>query len=487
MGVVALRPRWASPSENGFGTIAVGPKGVNTRVLAVRLAQTSSRLDGPLPSLHGKGTALSRETPLRSDNRPPGAVRYPLATRLNSFRAGGVDVVTAIRRAAMVPGLTALELNYPQHVEALGEVPLATLLAEVGLPLTGLNLRFEGADFRDGAFTSPRAATRERAVLLATEAVDLAARHGAGHVVLWMADDGFDYPFQVDYARLWADEIDGFRRVAAHDPAVRVSVEYKPNEPRRFSLIRSMGEALLAVRDVDLPNFGVTLDFCHGLMTGEHPAAAASLALRHGRLFGVHLNDGYGSADDGLMVGSVRPCQTLELLAVLVDGGYDGTLYFDTFPVREDPVAECVANVATVSRYLTVLDRLDRSALAAAQADHDAIAVRAPSRRRGVPRKRRLTDAGRRRRRERARRPGRVGRAAAAAWGDAARDGLRDPSRRQGREPGDAGGVERRRLDDDRSGRTRSVRGSSPGRPEDQRGRHDLLSEDPEHPRAPVR
>lgn len=295
---------------------------------------------------------------------------------MNSFLTGDADIETAIRRAAMVPGLTALELNYPQHLAALGGDRLQPLLTELAMPLTALNLRFEGDLFADGAFTNPVPETRQRAIRLAQEAVDQAKRHAADHVVLWMANDGFDYPFQVDYARLWADEIDGFRQVAAHDPTVLVSVEYKPNDPRRFSSIRSMGEALLAVREVGRPNFGVTLDVCHGLMTGENPAAVAALALTQGRLFGVHLNDGYGRVDDGLMVGSVHPWQTLELLLVLGDGGYDGTLYFDTFPVLEDPATECAANVATVHRYLAILERLDGTALAAARASHDALSVR---------------------------------------------------------------------------------------------------------------
>lgn len=303
--------------------------------------------------------------------------RYRLATRLNAFRLRGQGIEEAIRRVGRVAGVTALELNYPQHVAALGVDRLAPLLDEVGLLLTGINLRFEGDEFADGAFTSPREATRQRAVRLALEAVEVAARHGARHVVLWMADDGFDYPFQVDYGQLWSDEIDGFRRVAAHDPAMRVSVEYKPAEPRRYALIRSMGDALLAAGDVGLPNFGVTLDVCHGLMTGEHPPAAAALALRQGRLFGVHLNDGYGRADDGLMVGSVQPWRAIELLSILRDGGYDGSLYFDTFPEREDPAAECAANIATVRRYEAALDRLDRSVLEAARSAHDVISARA--------------------------------------------------------------------------------------------------------------
>lgn len=307
--------------------------------------------------------------------------RYRLATRLNSFRnhgaMRGASVLDILRTVARVPGITAVEMNYPQHLWDLSETDLADVLTETGLALTALSLRFEGQDFLDGAFTSPREATRERAIRLAQDAVELAGRLEVPHVNLWMAYDGFDYPFQVDYERLWNDEIDGFRRVAAHDPAMRVSVEYKPVEPRRTALIQGMGEALLAVRDVGLPNFGVQIDFCHSLMAREQPAFAAALALRAGRLFGVHLNDGYGQVDDGLLVGSVHPWQTLELLAMLRRYDYRGTIYFDTFPVREDPAGESAANVARVQRLEALLDRLDMDELTALQARHDALGARA--------------------------------------------------------------------------------------------------------------
>ena len=192
-----------------------------------------------------------------------------------------------------------------------------------------------------------------------------------------MGPDGYDYPFQADYAALWAMEIDGFRRVADRNAAVRVSVEYKPSDPRRLSLIRNMGDALLAVRDVDRANFGATLDLCHALMAGESPAMAAAMALKDEKLFGVHLNDGYGPADDGLMVGGVSPWRLVELLLVLRRGGFDGTYYFDTFPEREDAAAECAANIRMVQRLFRRLDRLDLDAFAAAQAAQDAIAAQA--------------------------------------------------------------------------------------------------------------
>jgi xylose isomerase len=252
---------------------------------------------------------------------------------------------------------------------------IAHALSDHGLTLTALSLRFEGPDFALGAFTHPSAAVRDQAVRLAHEAVDLAAHLGAPHVNLWMAHDGFDVPFEVDYAELWRREVEGFQRVADRNPAIRVSVEYKPLEPRRVSLIASMADALLAVRDVARPNFGVQIDFCHSLMARERPAAAAARALAEGRLFGVHLNDGYGPADDGLPVASVHLWETLELLWYLHVYGYHGTIYFDTFPERVDPRAEAALNVATVRNLHTLLDRLAPGELRALQQEHDALGV----------------------------------------------------------------------------------------------------------------
>ena len=134
-------------------------------------------------------------------------------------------------------------------------------------------------------------------------------------MTLWLGQDGFDYAFQADYARLWADEIDGIREVAVHDPDCLISIEYKPNEPRSYSLMPDCATTLLALREVGLPNLGVTLDFAHVLYADEQPAFVAALIARHSRILGVHLNDGYGKRDDGLMVGAVHSIQTIELLA----------------------------------------------------------------------------------------------------------------------------------------------------------------------------
>jgi xylose isomerase len=298
------------------------------------------------------------------------------ATRLNSFRSKNNTTISAeqaVRAVAEVPGVSAVELNYPQHFTGDGNRSVLAAAADVGLAVTALNLRWDGLDFVHGAFTHPKPENRGRAIRTACEAVDLASQNNIDHVILWMGPDGYDYPFQVNYSAMWDMEIDGFRRVAKRNPNVRVSVEYKPSDPRRTSLIRSMSDSLLAVNEVGLPNIGVMLDFCHALMAGEQPAAAASLALRAGKLFGVHLNDGNGPADDGLMVGSVHPWHTLELLAELRTGGFSGTLYFDTFPDRVDPARECATNVKTVQRMLRLLDRVPLEELRQAQMEQDAV------------------------------------------------------------------------------------------------------------------
>jgi xylose isomerase len=306
-------------------------------------------------------------------------IKYHFATRLNSFRSGEPrpDAATAIRLVGKVTGISAVELNFPQHFPTGAPETLLAVAADAGLVVTALNLRFDGPDFAAGSFTHPVAENRQKAIQTAFDAVDFAARHDIGHVILWMGPDGFDYPFQVDYRQVWDYEIEGFRRVAARQSGVRVSVENKPSDPRRTSTVRSMADGLLAAHEVDLPNFGVTLDYCHLLMAGESPAAAAAMALRAKKLFGVHLNDGYGPADDGLMVGSVGLWHTIELLLELQKGNYEGTIYFDTFPVNVDAGAECAANVRTMGRLLALIEALPLDELRKIQDAQDAVAATA--------------------------------------------------------------------------------------------------------------
>jgi xylose isomerase len=155
-----------------------------------------------------------------------------------------------------------------------------------------------------------------------------------------------------------------------------ISIEYKPNEPRAYSILCDAATTLLAIAEVGAANLGVTIDFAHSLYADEQPAFAAALVQRRSKLLGLHLNDGYAKRDDGLMVASVHEQATLELLREVHRGGFDGAIYFDTFPDASglDPVAECAANIRTVRRMLGAVTQMaGDNRLADAQSRHDPV------------------------------------------------------------------------------------------------------------------
>lgn len=308
-------------------------------------------------------------------NRP----RY--AARLNAFKTGLDGKPTAadmIARAGQVEGLDAADLNYPDHFADHSPKALSDLLAGNGMALNGLAMRYyTDPGFRLGAFTNPDPKVRQAAVDITRRGLDALAAMGGRLMTLWMGQDGVDYSFQGDYAKMWDNTVNAIREVADHNRDIDIAIEYKPNEPRAYALMPDIGTTLLAVREADRPNLGVTLDFAHVLYADEIPAHSARLIERHSKLLGVHLNDGYGKRDDGLMVGSVHPVQTVELFVELDRMGYDGVIYFDTFPDHGglDPCAEARANIMMAERLRAVAASLTGdAALEAAIARQDATA-----------------------------------------------------------------------------------------------------------------
>lgn len=308
-------------------------------------------------------------------NRP----RY--AARLNAFKLGLPGKPTAadlIARAGQVAGLDAADLNYPDHFEAHSPADLSRVLSDHGLALNGLAMRYyTDPGFRLGAFTHPDARVRRAAIDVTRRGLDALAEMGGKVMTVWVGQDGVDYSFQGDYSRMWDDTVAAIAEVADHNPALDIAIEYKPNEPRAFALLPNVGMNLMALAEAGRANTGITLDFCHVLFAGEIPAQVASLVARKSRLLGVHLNDGYGKRDDGLMVGAVHAVQTVELFVELARMAWDGVIYFDTFPDHGgmDPVAEAGTNVLMTDRLRAVAAGLvGHEGLAEAIARQDATA-----------------------------------------------------------------------------------------------------------------
>jgi hypothetical protein len=113
------------------------------------------------------------------------------------------------------------------------------------------------------------------------------------------------------------------------------------------------------------------------LAAGENPAQGVAHVAARGVLFGIQLGDGHSrlGAEDGLMFGSVHRTMSMELVRQLYMSGYAGKLYFDTFPLNEDPVMEAETNVATVTHFWRLAKGALGDDLATATSSRDAVKV----------------------------------------------------------------------------------------------------------------
>ena len=292
--------------------------------------------------------------------------------RLNSFKLGldqpeieaAGNFTLALLKRAKQAGLTCADLNFPDHLSNLKIEKLKNFLSQNDIKINGLAMRYyTSPKFKLGAFTNPEKAVRQLAIDETKKGIDLAAALNCETMTLWMGQDGLDYSFQADFSKMWDDTITATQEIADHNKNINISIEYKPNEPRAFSLMPDVATTLLALAEINRANTGVTLDFAHVLYADEMPAFAANLINRKSKLLGVHLNDGYGKWDNGLMVGSVHPIQTLELLVELLDCNYNGAIYFDTFPDHSglDPIEESKENIAITKKLIKIARGLHKS------------------------------------------------------------------------------------------------------------------------------
>ena len=217
-------------------------------------------------------------------------------------------------------------------------------------------MRFDDRFVR-GDFSHPESAIRKKALELTHEAASICKEMGGEVLTLWFAHDGYDYSFEGDHLRRYQLAIQGVREVATKHSDLRVSIEYKPYQPRAFSAFSDIGMVLLAIRDVGVPNVGVTLDYCHMLMKRENPSQSLAMAVKDNCLYGVHLNDGYRDNDDGMLAGSANILGLLEFVYYMKRYEFSGLVYFDTFPDRVDPVQECKANIDTVNAAVKWVER----------------------------------------------------------------------------------------------------------------------------------
>ena len=308
-----------------------------------------------------------------------GAGIWHFATYKDRYATEGygppVGLLEQIDKAGAVGDLSVVDLNWPfaGFEGSLDDVKAA--LDRNQLRAVAITPEIYNRDYIKGSITNPDPAVRSQALKLLNEATELAKELGCDYVKLWFGQDGWDYPFQVDYHDIWKLAVDGLRELVSAHPEIKFVIEYKPREPRNKIIFPNAARTLLGIQQVGLDNLGILLDFGHSLYGLETPADAAQLCIDAGRLFAIDVNDNFRGWDDDMVVGSVHLVETFEFFYTLRKNNWDGVWQLDQFPFREDSVEAAKAAIRFLKALHGALDALDEEALREAQASHDALAA----------------------------------------------------------------------------------------------------------------
>jgi xylose isomerase len=256
-----------------------------------------------------------------------------------------------IRLARAVEGLDGLELCYPADFS--DPALLKKLMAEAGLGISAVNVRSRRTGkWLRGSFTSQNPEERAEVVEDFKRAIDLTLELGCNRITTCPLNDGHDYVFEMNYLDAYRYAEETFAKICAHQPDVKVCIEYKWNDPRTRCLLASAGESAAFCQAVDAPNLGVTLDIGHALLAGERPAQSVALLSRAKRLFYVHLNDNDRNWDWDMIPGAFHFWEFVEFLYYLKEIGYEDDWYgYDVFS-KEIDTLETFNTVVNLTRRL---------------------------------------------------------------------------------------------------------------------------------------
>jgi L-rhamnose isomerase/sugar isomerase len=281
------------------------------------------------------------------------------------------DAAEVHRHTGVAPSV-ALHIPW-DRVDDLGA--LARHAEELGLRIGDINPNlFQEPAYKLGSLAHPDAAVRARAVAHVRECVDIATELGSGAISLWLAD-GTNYPGQDSLSGRRARLLESLQEIYAALPEDQLLlVEYKLYEPAFYATdladwgsallaCQALGERALVLVDLGHHAFGVNIEQIVGLLHGV------------GRLGGFHFNDRkYG--DDDLIVGSIDPFQLFRIFHELVESGAIAAgirFTIDQSHNVEPKIEAMIQTVMTLQETYAKALIVDRTALAAAQADGDVL------------------------------------------------------------------------------------------------------------------
>jgi len=131
--------------------------------------------------------------------------------------------------------------------------------------------------------------------------------------------------------------VEGLQRIAAAADTAGVRLGLEPihaSQREALSLVSSIPEALDLLDAAGLPQVGIMLDLWH---VWDTPAVEDDLRAHVGRFTGVHISDWHADARTERALPGTGVSHTRELLAILADAGWSGTIDVEIFGVPDDP------------------------------------------------------------------------------------------------------------------------------------------------------
>jgi len=316
--------------------------------------------------------------------------KIKLAAALPTFSAGGdrfvpdgygekrgVPEMFAI--AKTIEGLEGVELVGTWHVNNENIDEVKQLSRYTGIKIIDIVVDiWSTAKWSRGALTSRDSKLRKEAVTEIKKNIDWAAELDCPLINIWPAQDGFDYPFSASYDEVWDNLIETLSEVMEYQKKVkkvRVGIEPKVKEPRKYSFVATIGKTLLLINEVNSSDLGMVLDVGHALYAYENMAMSAVLAHRAGKLFHLHLNDNYRFWDDDMYPASVHTIEYLELLYWLEKMKYNGYYSLDINPYREDSVQVVRESFAWILGLRRILDKIGYETIAQKMEKENHVAV----------------------------------------------------------------------------------------------------------------
>lgn len=287
----------------------------------------------------------------------------------------GMSPMEQLEELATIKGLEGIPVAYPldfKNTQIIKEL-FTKYGKSIGTiaPDTYINPRI-----KNGTLTNRDKGIRHESIQMIKESMDVCAELGGSDVLLWLAHDGFDYPFEDDYTERFNMLLEGLDEVCSYRHDVKVTIEYKKEEPRTHQYISDVGMALYICRCLQhKQNLGMVVDIGHALFAGENPAQAIALTAAENKLFHIHLNDNYRHWDDDLVVGGIHFWETLECFYMLDKVNYDGWLTIDIYPTRVNGRAAIEESIARIHMFEDLAATLPRERLMALQKENDTVEI----------------------------------------------------------------------------------------------------------------